>query len=124
MGCREAIFVDELSAIDFPIFLPVSYFSYFLSNHATGHPGKAATKFLAFYLVWDSSLTGCGFRSNQFSFPYENPSIIIALHFIKRKKHSCMNYKFLTFMSEILNIKWSARYNDNEDNINNSNNYN
>ena len=22
MGCREAIFVDELSAIDFPIFLP------------------------------------------------------------------------------------------------------
>ena len=52
MGCREAIFVDELSAIDFPIFLPVSYFSYFLSNHATGHPGKVATKFLAFYLVW------------------------------------------------------------------------
>ena len=22
MGCREAIFVDELSAVDFPIFLP------------------------------------------------------------------------------------------------------
>ena len=35
-----------------------------------------------------------------------------------------MNYKFLTFMSEILNIKWSIRYNDNEDNINNSNNSN
>ena len=35
-----------------------------------------------------------------------------------------MNYKFLTFISEILNIKWSARYNDNEDNINNTNIYN
>ena len=97
-----------------------------MSNHAAGHPGKVATlKFLAFYLVWGSSLTGCGFWSNQFSFPYENPSIIIiALHFIRLKKHSRMNYKFLTFMSEILNIKWSIQYNDNEDNINNSNNSN
>ena len=33
-----------------------------------------------------------------------------------------MNYKFLTFMSKILNIKWSVQYNDNEGNINNSNN--
>ena len=97
-----------------------------MSNHAAGHPVKVATlKFLAFYLVWGSSSTGCGFWSNQFSFPYENPSIIIiALHFIKRKKHSRMNYKFLTFMSKILNIKWSVCYNDNEDNINNSNNSN
>ena len=55
MSCREAIFVDE-STIDFPIF-PLFFntkfpifpifsilsflFSYFLSNHAAGHPEKA-----------------------------------------------------------------------------------
>ena len=53
MGCREAIFVDK-STFDFPIFLlffnakfpifpifsiPSFLFSYFLSNHAAGHPG-------------------------------------------------------------------------------------
>ena len=54
MRCREAIFVDK-SAIGFPIFLLffntkfpifpfsqswVSYFPFFLSNHAAGHPEK------------------------------------------------------------------------------------
>ena len=65
MGCREAIFVDK-STFDFPIFLlffnakfpnfPVFsillfLFSYFLSNHAAGHPDIISTNIYLIVIV-------------------------------------------------------------------------
>ena len=65
MGCREAIFVDK-STFDFPIFLlffnakfpnfPIFsillfLFSYFLSNHAAGHPAIISTNIYLIVIV-------------------------------------------------------------------------